>query len=420
MELITAQGKRQIVTFGILMFLNHPIYQLVWYIENTSSYQNLGLRGFAMLLCFALAISPYWPQRFRNWLPLLWYFSICFCLPFFFTFMSLKSHFASSWLMNSMSALFFVFLLVDFISAFAILFIGASIGIFCFYLSGSELCIEPGLISINGMLATFLAALIIGGMFARNNEIIRQEKFSALHALSASIAHEFRTPLAAIKFAMNSLSKYFPLLLDAYKKASSVESLEIQKIRPKKLHLLEEMPTAVERLLYQANMSIDIMLMNARQLMVSRMQFERVSIIDCLNTAIKRYPFANENQESLIHIDENFKPFDFIGKEILLVHVFYNLMKNSFYFIDACQKGEIYIWTESTDKLNQVFFRDTAKGILPEAQKNLFKQFYSMKEGGTGVGLSFCKMVMDAFGGDIECYSTVGIHMTLVLSFPKI
>lgn len=420
MQMVTEQGGRQIISFGVLMLLNHPIYQLVWYIENESSYQNIPLRVAAMCLSISLAFNRYWPARFKSWLPLVWYFSLCFCLPFFFSFMSLMNHLSVSWLMNSMSALFFVFLLVDFISATIIVLLGSTLGMLLFFLYGAPLIIEPGSITVPAMIATFVAAIIIGGIFARNNEIIRQEKFSALHSLSASIAHEFRTPLAAIKFAMSGLSKYLPQLTDAYKKAITIEELKVKKIRPNNLKLLEEMPEGVDRLLYQANMSIDIMLMNASQLTISRMNFEKVDMTMCLETAIKRYPFSSSKHEGLINIDEHFNKFTFIGKEILLVHVLYNLMKNSFYFIDACQKGEIYIWTEESLRFNKLYFRDTAKGIDSEDLKNLFKQFYSMREGGTGVGLSFCKMVMDAFGGDIECYSVPNVHMTFVLSFPKL
>jgi signal transduction histidine kinase len=416
----TEGSGRQIATFGILMAINHPIYQVIWYFESTDEYQSFYLRAVAMLLSVSLIFHAYWPERLKKYLPFHWYFSLCFCLPFFFTYMTLKNHLSTLWLMNSMSALFFMFLVIDIISASILILIGFFLGIYFFSLNQVPLTIIPGTVSMAGLLATYAGAFVIGGIFARNNEIIRREKFEALHTLSASVAHEFRTPLAAIKFAMTGLSNYLPILVDSYKKAKAYPLEDIKTIRKKNLMLLENMPSGIDRLLYQANMSIDIMLMNARQLKISTLGFSKFNIKDCLEVALERYPFKSLEQRQLVHIDESLNAFCFYGKDILIIHVLFNLMKNALYFIEATQKGEIYIWTQKTRKANKLYFRDTSKGISKEMQKNLFKQFHSMREGGTGVGLSFCKMVMNALHGEINCYSELGVHTTFVLSFPRL
>ncbi|MFB3106446.1 MAG: ATP-binding protein [Pseudomonadales bacterium] len=36
---------------------------------------------------------------------------------------------------------------------------------------------------------------------------------------------------------------------------------------------------------------------------------------------------------------------------------------------------------------------------------------------GAGIGLSFCKMVMDSIGGAIDCESIPGDHTTFTLTF---
>jgi signal transduction histidine kinase len=417
---ITEQSGRQIISFGALMSLNQPIYQLIWYFESQKNYQNIGLRFSAWIISLALVFSPYWPRSWKQYMPAFWYFSLWFCLPFFFTFMSLKSHLGTTWMMNSMSALFFIFLIIDFISACFLIVTGTLAGIYFFNLTTPELIIAPGIVTMNGLLATFMAAFVIGGIFARNNEIIRQEKFQTLHALSASVAHEFRTPLAAIKFAMAGLDKYLPKLLQAYEAAQLNEGISVPKIRSNQIKLLQNMPTRIDKLLYQANLSIDMMLMNATQLKLNQMEFTSTSIRQCVLQAIDQYPFKSKKQGELVTIREDFEDFDFIGSELLVIHVFFNLMKNALYFVDANRKGEIEIWTEKMHLVNRVFFKDTAQGIKMEHMKHLFKQFHSNREGGTGVGLSFCKMVLNSMNGEIACHSNYGEHTTFVLTFPKV
>jgi len=57
--------------------------------------------------------------------------------------------------------------------------------------------------------------------------------------------------------------------------------------------------------------------------------------------------------------------------------------------------------------------------IAPERIATLFDTFStSGKAGGTGLGLAFCKRVMAAFGGTIQCHSELGAYTGFVLSFP--
>ena len=39
---------------------------------------------------------------------------------------------------------------------------------------------------------------------------------------------------------------------------------------------------------------------------------------------------------------------------------------------------------------------------------------------GTGLGLAYCKMIMQGYGGDITCESKLGKYTRFALSFPKV
>ncbi|MEO8269749.1 MAG: ATP-binding protein [Aureliella sp.] len=71
--------------------------------------------------------------------------------------------------------------------------------------------------------------------------------------------------------------------------------------------------------------------------------------------------------------------------------------------------------------------RDTGSGIPPEILPKIFEPFFSTKsgpdasgKGGTGVGLSTCKEVIDAHGGRIRVESSVGKGTAFMIRLPSI
>lgn len=86
--------------------------------------------------------------------------------------------------------------------------------------------------------------------------------------------------------------------------------------------------------------------------------------------------------------------------EIKFQNVILNLLYNS---IDAINgAGEISISTERQERFVKLFVRDTGKGFNPEEVNNLFKEGFTTKETGQGLGLSICKATMLKMGGDIR------------------
>ena len=108
-----------------------------------------------------------------------------------------------------------------------------------------------------------------------------------------------------------------------------------------------------------------------------------------------------------------------MGNAELMKHVLFNLLKNSFYFIHASNKGKIDITLTTRQNKNLVIFKDTACGIAPKNLLGLFKPFNSNRPNGTGIGLAFCKRVIENFNGKISVTSLVDDYTIFTISFTK-
>jgi signal transduction histidine kinase/CheY-like chemotaxis protein len=86
--------------------------------------------------------------------------------------------------------------------------------------------------------------------------------------------------------------------------------------------------------------------------------------------------------------------------ESQLQQVFINLILNAF---DAMPDGGVLsITAKSTGSGVEILFDDTGSGVPAEKQANIFEPFFSMKEGGTGLGLTVSYNIMIAHGGLLE------------------
>lgn len=82
--------------------------------------------------------------------------------------------------------------------------------------------------------------------------------------------------------------------------------------------------------------------------------------------------------------------------------------------------------TESNEAV-QVEVTDTGCGIAPDDFKNIFDSFFTTKTGrmpasehtGSGLGLAFCKKIIDAHGGSISVESQPEKGSTFTLTLPK-
>lgn len=411
------QHGAQYEVFGIFAFINYIVPYSMWSSSSNSNYGLLiSMRLIAGGSCFLLIIKDHWLPWFYKYLPLYWHCTLLYCLPFITTFMLLDSQGDTYWLLNLILAMLLLAVLVDWRSFVFILPTGILMGYGFFLLAGESKSLLFSSEALHWAVYMCFFSILVGILFSRRNEKIAEERLDAYKYVSASIAHEMRTPLSSMYISAQGLQMYLPHLLETYQIAKNL-ALDIPQIETRKLQILKDFPDHFISISRRSLSIIDIFLTKFGTFEGQYMQLEPLSIIHCIKVAIDEYPFHPESQQDLVNFSDC-QDFSFNGNEPLTIHLFSNLLINSLHQISIAKKGDIRIWTSKTEEFNVVHFHDNATGIKSFTLPKIFDRFYSSKENGTGIGLAYCKKVMDIFGGKIACNSIYGEFTEFQMFFP--
>lgn len=266
---------------------------------------------------------------------------------------------------------------------------------------------------------TCVASFYFAKMTFKNRDIRRlREQLEAMKS-GGFIAHELRTPLRTIHTYTDGIQTALPELLKGYEYAKQ-QAPDKFKMPERRLRLLENAMDTIKKETDISFNTIDMLLIKVNQeSKIDASNYTSVSIADVVTETLARYPFDNE-QQSLVHWDPaTNSDFTFHGDEILTTHILFNLLRNALYQISVANKGEIYITTQSTENHNELIVKDTATGIPKASLPYVFDRTFSTSEKGIGLGLNFCKSVMESYQGKITCDSILGEYTEFILRFPK-
>jgi signal transduction histidine kinase len=217
----------------------------------------------------------------------------------------------------------------------------------------------------------------------------------------ANMSHELRTPLAA-------MLGYAELLQEGIYGAQPEKSLPIlTRIRSNGKHLLGLINTV-----------LDISKIEAGQFKLNIGEYALGSIVDTVMVATeslaaaKKLAFKAEVAKGL--------PYG-LGDEQRLTQVLLNLVGNAIKFTDA---GEVRIAASASNSYFTVSVSDTGLGIPPEECDRIFEKFRQVDssntrtKGGTGLGLTIAKEIVEMHGGRIWAESTLGRGSTFRMELP--
>ena len=102
----------------------------------------------------------------------------------------------------------------------------------------------------------------------------------------------------------------------------------------------------------------------------------------------------------------------------LIKQAILNLMLNGMQAMDGNGGGELILVLSSTPTHALIDVIDTGKGIAPDVQRKIFRAYFSMRKGGTGLGLAMSKRIIDEHGGTLSIHSEVGKGSDFTIALP--
>ena len=400
---------------AIIGVIGFPAFYFVWSYLVPQPFESLTLRLLGCGLSALVLYTPHAPMWVRKRGALISYVTLWYTVPFFFTFMLLMNNANTVWQLSIVSGFVYLVLLCDGLNVFLLGISGSVAAYTAVWLATGQHTIPAEYISVIPVLIFVLCGV---AFLNYSNNLVIAEKMAAIGGLAAHIAHEMRTPLLGIRLDAEKVQTIMPDLLDAH--AWARKHAWPGRISPA---LQAGLPKAVGRITHHvisANTVIDMLLMNSATAR-GRSELAVCSARKTVETALERYNFRTD-QRQILDIDL-VAEFSYAGVEVLTIHVLFNLLKNALRAIDKAGHGRIAITLRNGSRnRNEIIFHDTGPGMAPEIVRNIFLPFYTNEAIGigTGIGLSFCRSVIESFDATITCSSTLGVGTEFVISFPPV
>ncbi|KPA17189.1 multi-sensor hybrid histidine kinase [Candidatus Magnetomorum sp. HK-1] len=213
----------------------------------------------------------------------------------------------------------------------------------------------------------------------------------------ANMSHEIRTP-------MNAIIGFSNLALNT-------------DLSPKQENYIKTISKSANNLLGIINDILDFSKVEAGKMDIEYIEFDLEQL---LNSILSRFILKTEDKgiELLFYIQSNIS-YSLNGDPLRLGQVLNNLITNAIKFTES---GEVIVKAERLEeklvKDDQVCLKfsvqDTGIGITKEQQEKLFQPFTqadgstTRKYGGSGLGLSICKNLVEMMGGSISVESEPG------------
>ncbi len=214
----------------------------------------------------------------------------------------------------------------------------------------------------------------------------------------ADIAHELRTPLSVLRIDLESIE-------DGLTQAT-----------PQTIARLQEEVNLLDRLVE------DLRTLSLAEAGELQMHVEPLDVCELVRAVLERVSSAAREQEVTVEADLPVEPLTVAGDRHRLSQVLLNLLSNALRHTPT--GGRVTVSARRVGDQVHVSVRDTGEGIPPDQLPYVFERLYrtdrarSRDKGGSGLGLSIARSLVEAHGGRIWVESVEGQGSTFSLALP--
>lgn len=242
------------------------------------------------------------------------------------------------------------------------------------------------------------------------DKLLIAEKMAALGRLTAGIAHEMNTPLAAIRAALAELDALVAEYADSVDDADVTADDHHQIIAE-----MRQCTTLAARSAQRAAAFVRSIKHHTRQ--QGNGERIRFAIVPALEESILLLDHQVKRQRCTVRLDAPDPSLEAIGTPGGLGQVITNLLTN------ALEAGAhaIVVRAAGSKAGIELAVQDDGSGITPADLRRIFEPMFTTKPfaQGTGLGLAIVHdIVVEQFGGRIDVTSTPGAGTCIALHFP--
>lgn len=235
--------------------------------------------------------------------------------------------------------------------------------------------------------------VMAGKIEEAKKELADAKRLSDIGVLAATVAHELRNPLAAMRMASYNIRK----------KAQNP--------------LLDKHLDNIEKKITESNQIINNLLFYSR---LKVPHYESANIVDILDecSALAKERFKDKS----VVVSKNIiasKNLIIEADPLLLKELFSNILNNAYDAINK-EEGKIEIGANPDQEgIVSIYIKDNGVGMDPEIMRKAPEPFFTTKSKGTGLGLSVCNQIVHVHKGAIYIDSEKDVGTTITIEVPK-
>lgn len=400
LEPILHPSRLRLMGIALFTCLGHLGFYAIWQCWLPQPYESHWARAL-MVASSLVYFTIGWQRDFSSRRSGRWFTLVTWLqLPWFFSWMYLMNDGNAVWLASLAAMILIIFHFTDWRLAVSGLLLGALAGTgAAWMLLGHALHVPP----VDHLLIILFAASM-GLLLGMSSANLRRVRLVNTLSTMGVMAHELRTPLATVH-----------LMGDVLRNLAQQDAPDLRRRK------LDDLGCRLQNLVRGMNRHIDMQIANAQLMRLPREQ-SRIRASDLVHSVIDNFPYRTSRERDCVNVVIQ-NDFCFRGAYPLFAQVLANLIKNALHAVasasNALCPGDLRITVSTSSRRGRIVVADDGVGIPGELQSRIFEPFYSTQAGaGNGLGLSFCKNVVEGAHGKLSVHSQSGKGAVFTIEMP--